>query len=430
MAASSPSFVRQASQNLRCVTGWTDYAPDMAAQASYIPDTRWMGQALDLAKRGVGLTSPNPPVGAIIVSAAGDIIGSGFHRKAGTPHAEIVAIDDAMTLNSRFLPGSTLYVTLEPCSTQGRTPPCTQTIKDVGIHRVVFGAADPNPQHTNKSYTVLGASGIQVTGGVLEEECQEIIRPFAKWIMTGIPWVIAKIGQSLDGRITRPPGEPSWITSDSARSHARRLRLRADAILIGAETLRKDNPRLTLRDADFGTGKEQPWRVVLTRSGRLPVDAHMFTDGFKDRTIVLKNLSFQEVLVDLGRRGICTVLVEGGGIVIGQAFQSQEVDEVHWYIAPRICGSGRPSFVGLPMPFSIPLDNAKVLPIADNVCISGYPVWPDMEPETAQSIPQQEAAASPRPHSSSPTGYPFDTHTPTVLPTPPAFQTAPTIKEP
>lgn len=396
----------------------------MAARLPSIPDARWMGQALDLAKRGVGLTSPNPPVGAIIVSAEGAIIGSGYHRKAGTPHAEIVAIDDAMQLNSRLLPGSTIYVTLEPCSTQGRTPPCTQTIKDVGIRRVVFGAADPNPLHTNKSYTMLGAAGIQVTGGVLEEECQEMIRPFTKWIMTGVPWVIAKVGQSLDGRITRPPGEPSWITSDSARSHARRLRLRADAILIGAETLRKDNPRLTLRDADVGTGKEQPWRVVLTRSGRLPVDAHMFTDEFKDRTIVLQNLSFPDVLKELGRRGICTVLVEGGGIVIGQAFQSQEVDEVHWYIAPRICGSGRPSFVGLPLPSSIPLEHAKVLPIADNVCISGYPVWPDSGPVPEEPSLQSVEVASPLPQFTTPTGYPFSSQTP------PVFQSAPPIKVP
>lgn len=384
-----------------------------------------MGQALDLAKRGVGLTSPNPPVGAIIVSAEGAVIGSGYHRKAGMPHAEIVAIDDAMQFNSKLLPGSTIYITLEPCSTHGRTPPCTQTIKDVGIRRVVFGAADPNPKHTNKSYAVLGSAGIQVTGGVLEEECQEMIRPFTKWIMTGLPWVIAKVGQSLDGRITRPPGEPAWITSESARSHARRLRLRADAILIGAETLRKDNPRLTLRDADIGTGKEQPYRVVLTRSGRLPADAHLFTDEFKDRTIVLPNLSFTDALKELGRRGICSVLVEGGGIVIGQAFQSQEVDEVHWYIAPRICGSGRLSLVGLPLPFSIPLEHAKVLPIADNVCVTGYPVWPEIPepPVAAANSSGGIAAASPVQ-----TSVGAMTATAGAAATPPAFQTAPPVR--
>ena len=192
--------------------------------------------------------------------------------------------------------------------------------------------------------------------------------------------------------------------------------MRADAILIGAETLRKDNPRLTLRDADVGTGKEQPWRVVLTRSGRLPVDAHLFTDEFKDRTVVLQNLSFHEVLVELGRRGICTVLVEGGGIVIGQAFQSMEVDEVHWYIAPRICGSGRPSLTGLPLPYSIPLEHAKVLPIADNVCISGYPVWPELPPE--QFIAPQ--------HSEAPTA-PLSQPSPFSPAPPPVFPAAPPV---
>ena len=383
-----------------------------------------MGEALNLARRGVGLTSPNPSVGAIVVSAEGNMIGSGYHRKAGTAHAEIVAIEDAMQVNSRLLRGSTIYVTLEPCSTHGRTPPCTQRIKDVGIRRVVFGAADPNPKHTNQSYTILGAAGIQVTGGVLEEECQDVIRPFAKWIMTGVPWVIAKVGQSLDGRITRPAGEPPWITSDSARSHARRLRLRADAILIGAETLRMDNPHLTLRDADIGTGKEQPWRVVLTRSGRLPADAHLFTDEFKDRTIVLHNLSFPDVLKELGSRDIVTVLLEGGGNVMGQAFQSQEVDEVFWYIAPRICGSGRPSIVGLPLPYSIPLEHAKVLPIADNVCITGYPVWPDVGFEPAPSPQQSEAETAPLEQVPEPAASPF-----AVAP-PPAVETAPPIPAP
>ena len=383
-----------------------------------------MGEALNLARRGVGLTSPNPSVGAIVVSAEGNMIGSGYHRKAGTAHAEIVAIEDAMQLHSKLLRGSTIYITLEPCSTHGRTPPCTQRIKDVGIRRVVFGAADPNPKHTNQSYTILGASGIQVTGGVLEAECQDMIKPFAKWIMTGVPWVIAKVGQSLDGRITRPAGEPSWITSDSARSHARRLRLRADAILIGAETLRMDNPHLTLRDADIGTGKEQPWRVVLTRSGRLPADAHLFTDEFKDRTIVLQNLSFPDVLKDLGSRGIVTVLVEGGGNVMGQAFQSQEVDEVFWYIAPRICGSGRPSIVGLPLPYSIPLEHAKVLPIADNVCITGYPVWPDVGFEPAPSPQQTEAETAPLEQVPEPVASPF------AVASPPAIETAPPIPAP
>lgn len=375
-----------------------------------------MGQAIDLAKRGVGLTSPNPPVGALIVSAEGHLIGTGYHRKAGTPHAEIMAIDDAMQLNARLLAGSTLFVTLEPCSTHGRTPPCTQAIRDAGIRRVVFGCADPNPDHTNKAFTILGSAGIQVTSGVLEDECRDLIRPFAKWVRTGVPYVIAKAGQSLDGRITRPPGEPATITSDSARAHAKRLRLRADAIIIGAETLRKDNPRLTLRDADVGTGKEQPLRVVLTRSGNLPREANLFTDAFKDRTLILRSMSFIDVLKELGRRGVVTVLVEGGGIVLGQAFQSHEVDEVHWYIAPRICGSGRPAIAGLPLPQSISLERAAVLPIADNVCISGYPVWPQEPEQPAAEASSQDAAASPFAVASQPQARPPSFPTPPPMP--------------
>lgn len=385
-----------------------------AAREPTIPDARWMGQAIDLARRGIGLTSPNPPVGAVLVSAEGQIIGTGYHRKAGLPHAEIEALDNAELLNRRLIPGSTLYVTLEPCSTQGKTPPCTDAIKHSGIRRVVFGASDPNPAHTGKAYAILGATGIQVQGGVLEQECKELIKPFAKWVATGMPWVIVKVGQTLDGRITRPPGEPAWITSDSSRAHARRLRMRADAIIIGAETLRKDNPRLTLREADVGTGKEQPWRVVLTRSGNLPSEAHLFTDEFKDRTVVLRGLSFVDVLKELGRQGILSVLVEGGGIVIGQAFQAQAVDEVHWYIAPRLSGGGRPSIAGLPLAHSIPLDQAKVLPIADNVCITGYPIWPAPEekkpPEPAAvkepatvAIPSAPPIAPPSPFHIAPT---------------------------
>jgi len=206
-----------------------------------------MHQALDQAQKGIGFTSPNPPVGAIIV-AQDKIIGRGYHHKAGGPHAEVEAIRDAQKSWPKLLRGSTIFITLEPCCTQGRTPPCTEAIKAAGIKRVVFGAHDPNPAHREQARSVLMLAGIEVTSGVLQEECQAIIRPFAKWITTGIPYVIAKAGQSLDGRITRPAGESSLITNDSARAHGRRLRMRVDAILVGAETIRKDNPQLTLRD--------------------------------------------------------------------------------------------------------------------------------------------------------------------------------------
>jgi len=338
-------------------------------------DLHWMSLALEQARLGIGLTSPNPAVGAVIV-AEGELIGQGYHRQAGQPHAEIEALRDAQMRASDRIAGATIYVTLEPCSTQGRTGPCTSAIQAAGIQRVVWGAQDPNPSHVGRARAILEGAGISVTTCIMEAECQEILRPFAKWITTGLPYVIAKAGQSLDGRITRPPGEGPWITSEAARAHSQGLRARVDAILVGAETVRQDNPRLTLR---AGGAKEQPWRVILTRSGNLPQDAQVFTDAMQDRTLVLRDLAFPDVLRDLAARGITSVLIEGGANVLGQAFASRCVDEVCWYIAPRLCGSGLPVIGGPAWDQSIALENVSILPIGDNVCLTGRPVWPNHE---------------------------------------------------
>ena len=334
-----------------------------------------MAAAIDQAKRGVGLTSPNPPVGAVVVKDD-MIIGQGYHKKAGSPHAEVEAIRDAAARFPKLLPGSTIYVTLEPCCTHGRTPPCTDAIRAAKISRVVFGAYDPNPKHSGRVDEVLRPAHITLTQGVMEAECLELIKPFTKWITTGIPYVIAKAGQSLDGRITRPAGESQWITSEAARTHGRRLRMKVDAIIVGAETIRRDNPKLNLRDGDAGQGKPQPYRVIMTRSGVLPPDATVFTDEHRDRTLVMRGLDFPEVLRELGARGVLSVLVEGGGIVLGRAFATQMVDEVVWYVAPRFCGGGRPSIAGMPLPASVGLHPVKVMLIGDNVCFTGTPVWP------------------------------------------------------
>lgn len=338
-------------------------------------DRHWMSLALEQARQGIGFTSPNPPVGAVIV-ADGELIGQGFHRKAGGPHAEIEALADARQQAPERIAGSTIYVTLEPCSTHGRTGPCTSAIQSAGIQRVVWGAQDPNPSHVGRAQQLLEAAGIRVTTGVLETECCEILRPFAKWITTGLPYVIAKAGQSLDGRITRPPGEGQWITSEAARAHSQGLRARVDAILVGAETVRQDNPHLTLRN---GSPKEQPWRVVLTRSGDVPAGAHLLTDAYQDRTIILRDMAFPDVLKDLAARGITSVLIEGGANVLGQAFSSRSVDEVCWYIAPRLCGSGLPVIGGPAWDASVALEAVSILPIGDNICLSGRPVWPNQE---------------------------------------------------
>ena len=338
------------------------------------PDARWMHLAIAQAERGIGLTSPNPPVGAVIV-AQDRVIGQGFHAKAGGPHAEVEAIRDAQVNFPELLAGATIYVTLEPCCTHGRTPPCTSAVQAAGITRVVYGAADPNPKHHQRARDILMLDGITVTAGALAEECGALIRPFAKWITTGLPYVIAKAGQSLDGYLTRPAGEGQWLTSDAARLHGRLLRRRVDAIIVGAETVRKDNPQLTLRGGAEDPGRAQPWRVVLTRSGSLPADSHVLTDQHADRTLTMQGSTLREVLQELGKRDIVTVLIEGGGIVLGQAFRERLVDEVHWYVAPLICGGGQPSVAGPALAASVELENVKVMPMGDNVHVSGYPKW-------------------------------------------------------
>lgn len=296
-------------------------------------DESFMQAALEEAAKGLGHTSPNPAVGAVIVKD-GQIIARGFHRAAGQPHAEIEAL--------RALPdpglarGAEIYVTLEPCSTHGRTPPCTAALISAGLRRVVIGTTDPNPHHAGQGLEILRDAGLEVFHGVLEAECAALNRPFNRWITTRRPWVIAKAALSLDGRLTRPPGEGQWLTSEAARRHAHGLRARVDAILVGANTLRADNPRLTVRDVP---GARQPWRVVLSRGENpLPPEAHLFTDEYKEHTLRFIGQSLDQVFTALGEREIQSVLIEGGARVLGEAFDQRLVDEVCFYLAPLICG--------------------------------------------------------------------------------------------
>jgi diaminohydroxyphosphoribosylaminopyrimidine deaminase/5-amino-6-(5-phosphoribosylamino)uracil reductase len=329
-----------------------------------------MRAALAEARRGVGKTSPNPAVGAVIVRG-GRIIARGWHHGVGLPHAEIEAL-----AKTKAAGGATLYVTLEPCSTHGRTPPCTDAIIRTNLIRVVIGAADPNPSHAGRGFRLLEAAGIEVTTGVLAEECAALNRPFNHWITTGLPWVIAKAGMSLDGRLTRPPGEGQWLTSAAARRHALKLRASVDAILVGAETVRTDNPRLTVRGV---RGARQPWRVVLTRSGKLPSEAHLFTDEHQERTLVFKGKTLRAVLRELGQRQITSVLIEGGGEVLGQAFDQTLVNEARFYVAPLL--SGGPKMViggnGVSAIEAAPfLKNPSYEKVGGDLCLSGEVTFP------------------------------------------------------
>ncbi len=298
---------------------------------------RFMRAALRAAQKGLGLTSPNPAVGAVLVRR-GRIVGRGWHRRAGLPHAEVEAFQSLP--DPELARGATLYVTLEPCSTTGRTPPCTEAILRSGVRRVVIGALDPNPAHAGRAVGILEASGIEVLCGVLQEECAFLNRAFFHWITTGRPWVIAKAALSLDGRISRPPGETQWLSGATSRRDAHLLRRHVDAILVGANTLRVDNPRLTVRGpGGMSDGKVQPWRVVLTRGGgALPAESHLFTDAFRDRTLVYSQQSLEAVLEDLGRRQVNSLLVEGGAEVLGAFVDARLVDEVCFYLTPLICG--------------------------------------------------------------------------------------------
>ncbi len=297
-----------------------------------------MKVALEQARLGLGRTSPNPAVGAVIVHED-RILSRGYHRQAGMPHAEIEAL--RALENREAARGATLYVTLEPCSTHGRTPPCSDAILAAGIRRVVVGTIDPNPAHAGRGLLELQNAGIQVTTGVLEPECRALNLAFNHWIVHRRPWVIAKAGMSLDGRLTRPPGEGQWITHPDSRADAMQLRLRSDAILIGANTLRNDNPRLTLRLAPpvpHSPPPKQPWRIVVASKSSLPDSAHLFTDEHRDRTLVFREKALSEVLGELGKMDVTCVLIEGGMRVLGDALDQRLIDEVCFYIAPILCG--------------------------------------------------------------------------------------------
>jgi diaminohydroxyphosphoribosylaminopyrimidine deaminase/5-amino-6-(5-phosphoribosylamino)uracil reductase len=324
------------------------------AQGSKQIDERFMRLAIKEAARAMGKTAPNPAVGAVIVKN-GRLLSKGFHHSAGLPHAEIEAIrklvpdfqlqPSAFSFQPLPLSGSTLYVTLEPCSSHGKTPPCTEAIIAAGITRVVYGATDPDKRHRGRATKILRKVGIEVTEGILSEECSSLNAHWNHRNTTRLPWVIAKAGMSLDGRIDSPPHR-RWITSDASRKAAMHLRASVEAILVGGSTVRTDDPSLTIRGIKLAKNNPQPWRVVWSRSGILPKKSKLLTDAHRDRTFVLTGMSLQSALKELDRRGISSVLIEGGGHTLGEAFRRELVDEVRFFIAPVIQGGNVPAVSG------------------------------------------------------------------------------------
>ncbi|MEY3896829.1 MAG: bifunctional diaminohydroxyphosphoribosylaminopyrimidine, partial [Verrucomicrobiota bacterium] len=311
-------------------------------------DAHWMDLALDEARKGVGKTAPNPPVGAVIVKNGG-LLGTGWHRAAGQPHAEREALAAAAGQDVR---GATIYVTLEPCSTHGRTPPCTQGLIDAGIARVVYATVDRNPAHAGRADAMLQAAGIEVVSGVCREQAEKLLRPFFKVRETGLPWVIWKTAMSLDGRITRPPGEGQWLTGALARADVQKLRATVDAILTSGETVRRDKPALTIRVPELLSGRQQPWRVVVSdHPETLSLDESM------ERTLIRPRGDLAEILRKLAsEQGVLTVMIEAGGVFSAAMFEAGLVDEVVVYYAPILCGGPSPGLGGAGLKESLHLE--------------------------------------------------------------------------
>jgi len=302
-------------------------------------DEKWMGMAVELAKRAGNSTRPNPRVGAVVVKNK-KVVGEGFHRKAGDAHAEVEALRKAGVKAK----GADLYVTLEPCSTHGRTPPCTDLIVASGIRQVIYGAGDVDRRNAGGAGRILSRKKIRVVKGVLREECEKLNEDYRHWTTKKEPWVILKLAMTMDGYLVVPGRR--WVTGDAARAEVQKLRAGCDAVLVGAETVRKDNPRLTVRGTfrhsaeSRNVGEGQPWRVVVTRSGKLPKGANLFRDRYRDRTVVYRRKKWSEVLRDLYQRGVCRLLVEGGVETAKSLKQHKKIHELILHLSPW-CGRGK-----------------------------------------------------------------------------------------
>ncbi len=316
-------------------------------------ELNWMHHALALARRAEGMTRPNPPVGAVIVKN-GKKVGQGWHKKAGGPHAEVFALRQA----GDSAQGATLYVTLEPCSTTGRTPPCSDAVIRAGISRVVVGTVDPNPKHAGRGLRQLRKAGIRVDLGACAEEARNLIEPFACHMTQHRPFITLKLGLSLDGRIADHTHSSRWITGPDARNEVQTLRRAADAIWVGAGTVRHDNPSLWPRP-DL---KRNPWRIITAQNNPLSLSAQVFTDEHAARTLVAapdgwhpscaqklrqRGITVLELpqknflpalLTHLGTMGLLHILCEGGGILAGELLQARLVDQVCVFLSPKLIG--------------------------------------------------------------------------------------------
>jgi diaminohydroxyphosphoribosylaminopyrimidine deaminase / 5-amino-6-(5-phosphoribosylamino)uracil reductase len=360
---------------------------------------KFMKAALGLARKGLGKTSPNPAVGAVIVRKD-QVVAAGFHRKAGAPHAEVEALSQ---LRGNARQGDTLYVTLEPCNHFGRTPPCTQAILEKGVRKVVVGMRDPNPHVTGGGCDYLSGHGVEVVTGVLEEECRRLNECFVTYVSKGRPFVIAKTAMTLDGWTATSTGHSRWVTSERSRQWVHRLRSRVDGIMVGVGTVVADDPLLNAR-LRRGRGRD-PVRIIVDTHLRIPVNARVLAPAGGSETLIAvsdevgsrrlkrldgKGITFlmcpeKEGKIDLralmdmlGKRSIASVLLEGGATLMGAMIRERLVDKFCIFKAPKILGGsdGRPMALGKGpsrMDQSIVLKDIRIRRFGEDLLITGYP---------------------------------------------------------
>jgi diaminohydroxyphosphoribosylaminopyrimidine deaminase/5-amino-6-(5-phosphoribosylamino)uracil reductase len=355
---------------------------------------KMMRRALVLAGKGVGKTGPNPAVGCVIVKD-GTIIGEGWHRKAGTPHAEIHALARA----GDSARGADVYVTLEPCSHFGKTPPCADALIKEGVGRVFAGMVDPNPRVSGTGIERLKRAGIPAVAGILQESCREVNEPFIKHVTTGLPFVLLKSALTMDGRSATASGDARWITNERSRRFVHRLRSRSDAIMVGVGTVIADDPELTCRIP----GGRDPARVVVDSMLRIPPAARLLRldssaktvvatiSGQKDKIDAIRELGaevlicrekdgrvdLQDMLARLGLMNIQSLLLEGGSTLAGEALRQGLIDKVMLFYAPKLVGGDGPGlFAGMGierMEDAYRLNQVRIRRFGEDIMIEGYP---------------------------------------------------------
>ncbi|MFA7424799.1 MAG: bifunctional diaminohydroxyphosphoribosylaminopyrimidine deaminase/5-amino-6-(5-phosphoribosylamino)uracil reductase RibD [Desulfosarcinaceae bacterium] len=358
-------------------------------------DQHFMQMALDLAALGAGHTSPNPMVGAVVVKD-GQVVGKGYHQRAGGPHAEVLALDEA---GDRAM-GATLYVTLEPCNHHGRTPPCTERILAAGIHRVVAALSDPNPTVAGGGNARLRSAGVLVDEGLLADAAARLNETWIKYIRTGLPFVVLKCAATLDGCIATRSGDARWVTGPAARERVHRLRSQLDAILVGVGTVIADNPQLTARLPD-GSGRD-PLRIVLDARLETPPESRLFGLDSPAKTLIVcaeaasperrrrleaagarmltspldrGRIDLKALMTRLGAMQVTSVLIEGGARVAAAVLAEKIVDKIMFFYAPKILGGqGLPICQGpgpQRMAEAMAVRNMEITRVGDDFLVTG-----------------------------------------------------------